>query len=137
MKGQYNVVNELLLFGIGAVLAISVAFTISNLIIPLKIHSQKEQYYIMSNLVSLAATKTYLCSKYGECILSVNIPEKLSEDRYSILVDNNDISVYNFKTRERSSIEPIYYDINLEGFVTSSSRYFVFEGNEDLIFSKW
>ena len=137
MKGQYRVINELLLFGIGAVLAISISVIVSTTIIPLQTQAQREQYYLISNLVSLATTKIYLCSNYGECKLSVDIPEKLGEDRYTISLDNDEISISNFRTRAGISKEPAFYEKDRKGFATSSGRNFVMRGNNKIILSKW
>lgn len=137
MKGQYRVINELLLFGIGAILAISVAVIISTLVIPVQSQSQKEQYEMIANLASLATTKTYLCSNYADCSLSVDIPEKLSEDRYRISLDNDQISVSNLRTGEGITLEPVYYEKSVRGFATSSGRNFVVEGDDQIILSRW
>lgn len=137
MKGQYRVINELLLFGIGAILAISVAAIISTLAIPIQTQSQREQYEMIANLVSLATTKTYLCSTYGSCELSVEIPEKLSEDRYRIVLDNYDLSISNLRTRKGITVQPVYYEKTVRGFATSSGRNFVVKGNDKIILSKW
>ena len=137
MKGQYRVINELLLFGIGAILAISVVTMISTLIIPVQSRSQKEQYEMVADLVSLATTKTYLCSNYGDCRLFVYIPEKLSGDRYRITLDNDQLSISNFRTQEDITLEPVYYEKTVKGFATSSGRRFVVEGDNSIILSKW
>jgi len=137
MKGQYVAINELILFGICALLTIAAAVSISAIITPIEMHAQKAQYYIIANLVSLASTKTYLCSKYGECTLTVDIPEELSNDKYEIRISNNDITVCNFRTKVGISIKPFYFEKSLAGFATSSAKYFVLSGNNKLILSKW
>ncbi len=137
MKGQYRAINELLLFGIGAILAISAAVTVSTLVVPTQSQSQKEQYEMIANLVSMATTKTYLCSDYGDCNLSVEIPEKLSEDRYTIDLDNSQVSVSNFRTRAGINTQTIYYEKDVKGYATSSGRSFVVEGDNNIILSKW
>jgi hypothetical protein len=137
MKGQYIAMNELLLFGIGALLAITAAISISAIITPIEVQAQKGQYYLIANLVSLAATKTYLCGKQGECTLLVEIPEELSDDKYEIITSNSKIKVYNFRTREGISIIPPYFETSFIGFATSSTKYFVLKGDGNLMLLKW
>jgi len=137
MKGQYRVINELLLFGIGAFLAIGVAAIITTLIIPIQTQAQRIQYYAIGNLVMLAAAKTYLCSEFGNCTLKVDIPERLSEDRYEIFLIQPEIKIYNMRTRKELSLPTIFFEKTLKGFATSSGRYFIFRGGDEIILSKW
>ncbi len=138
MRGQFRVINELLLFGIGALLALSVAGTISFAVDSLQKQTERDQYYMIANLVSMATTKTYLCNKLtdADCNLVVDIPQKLSEEKYTIhLLDN--ITISNFRTGEEIFIKPPKLNKTLSGYITSSAKYFVLNStNEGITLSR-
>ncbi len=138
MRGQFRVINELLLFGIGALLALSVAGTISFAVDSLQKQTERDQYYMIANLVSMATTKSYLCNKLtdADCNLVVDIPQKLSEEKYTIhLLDN--ITISNFRTGEEIFIKPPKLNKTLSGYITSSARYFVLNStNEGITLSR-
>jgi len=138
MRGQFRVVNELLLFGIGALIALSVAETVSFVVNSLQPQAEKNQYYMLANLVSMATTKMYICGQYGNCSLIVDIPQKLSEDGYLISILNNKIFVSNFRTGEEINISaPNFSDKNMNGYATSSARYFVLDSiNKEINLSR-
>jgi len=134
MRGQYIAINELLLFGMGALLALAVIGIISFTVTSLQKQTERDQYYMIANLVSMATTKTYLCSniKNVDCNLIVEIPRRLSEERYIISLSNN-ISVSNFRTNERIEIKPPKLHKTIKGEATSSTRYFVLESRGENI----
>ncbi len=138
MRGQFRVINELLLFGIGALLALSVAGTISFAVDSLQKQTERDQYYMIANLVSMATTKSYLCNKLtdADCNLVVDIPQKLSEEKYTIhLLDN--ITISNFRTGEEIFIKAPKLNKTLSGYITSSARYFVLNStNEGITLSR-
>ena len=137
LKGQYIAVNELILFGICALIAVSAAVSISAIIIPIEKQAQKAQYYLIANLVSLAATKTYLCSNYGECTLTLEIPERLANDKYKIIISGDEVKVCNFAKNPCASSKLPYLGKSFTGFATSSSKYFVIHSDGNLVVSKW
>lgn len=136
MKGQYTVINEVLLFGIGAVIAFSVAGTVSFSVESIQNYAQRDQYHYTANLVSLAVSKVYLCGKVGDCELVVNIPRKLANDRYFISLSNDKITLSNLKTDEEFSIDTMNLNKILKGTATSSARYFILssQGNTITLF---
>ncbi len=138
MRGQFRVINELLLFGIGALLALSVAGTISFAVDSLQKQTERDQYYMIASLVSMATTKSYLCNKLtdADCNLVVDIPQKLSEEKYTIhLLDN--ITISNFRTGEEIFIKAPKLNKTLDGISTSSARYFVLNStNEGITLSR-
>ena len=137
MKGQFRVINELLLFGIGALLALSVAGTVSFAVDSLQKQTEREQYYMIANLVSMAATKTYICGEYGNCTLFIDIPQKLSDEKYIIHLSDNNVTISNFRTGDEIFIKAPKLDKTLNGFTTSSARYFVLDStNEDITLSR-
>jgi hypothetical protein len=137
MKGQFRVINELLLFGIGALLALSVAGTISFAVTSLQEQTERDQYYMIANLVSMATTKTYICGEYGNCTLTVDIPQKLSDEKYIVCLSNN-ITISNFRTGEEIFIKAPKLNKTLDGTSTSSARYFVLDSTEEAItLSRW
>ncbi|MGC9310744.1 MAG: hypothetical protein ACP5E4_03405 [Candidatus Aenigmatarchaeota archaeon] len=124
MKGQYRIINELLIFGITAAVIFSVAGIISFTTGSMKSQTQKEQYILMGDILSMAITKNHLCSQFADCSLSVDLPERLSEDRYTIELEGNSIEIANFETGEYARMPVIFFNETMEGFVTSSGRYF-------------
>lgn len=130
MLGQFRVINELLLFGIGALLALSVAGTLSFAVNSLQKQTEKDQYSVVANLVSMATTKTYICGEYGNCSLSVSIPQKLSDEKYIIRLSDN-ISISNFRTGDEILIKAPELNKTLNGFATSSARYFVLDFTDE------
>ncbi|MCK4730299.1 MAG: hypothetical protein KAT28_03190 [Candidatus Aenigmarchaeota archaeon] len=131
MKGQHKIINELLLFGIGALVTLSLAGTVASFVTSLQRQAQTEQYYIISNLVSMATTKAYLCGKSADCSITVDIPEKLSDARYTISLSKNHINVRNFRsdkgiTRKLLNLEYILTN----GLATSSAGYFILSSTE-------
>ncbi len=138
MRGQFRVINELLLFGIGALLALSVAGTISFAVDSLQKQTERDQYYMIANLVSMATTKSYLCNKLtdADCNLVVDIPQKLSEEKYTIHLSDN-ITISNFRTGEEIFIKAPKLNKTLSGYITSSARYFVLNStNEGITLSR-
>ena len=134
MKGQYRVINELLLFGIGALITLSIAGTVASFVTSLQKQAQTEQYYIMSNLVSMATTKAYLCGKSADCAITVDIPEKLSDARYTIILSNDHIKVRNFRNDEGITRKLLNFEnISTNGIATSSAGYLVVRSTEDSI----
>ncbi len=134
MKGQHRVINELLLFGIGALITLSIAGTVASFVTSLQKQAQTEQYNIMSNLVSMATTKAYLCGKSSNCSITVEVPKKLSNARYTILLSKNYINVRNFRSNEGITRKlPNFKDILTNGLATSSAGYFVLTSTEDSI----
>ena len=134
MKGQHKAINELLLFGIGALITLSLAGTVASFVTSLQKQAQTEQYYIMSNLVSMATTKAYLCGKSADCSITAEIPKKLSDARYTVSLSKNYINVRNFRsdkgiTRKLSNFEYI----STNGLATSSAGYFVLRSTEDSV----
>lgn len=132
MRGQFRVINEILLFAIGALLALSVAGIISFSVNSLREQTERDQYYAIANLVSMATTKAYLCGEYGDCDLLVEIPTRLSEEIYTIKLSDN-ITVSNFRTGEEISIKAPNLDKTLDRSSTSSVRYFILESTSDSI----
>ncbi len=133
MKGQFRVINEILLFGIGAVIAFSVAATLSFSVNSIQKQVQRDQYYFVTNLISLAMSKTYLCGEIADCELAVDIPKKLGDDRYTISLSDNNISISNLKTGEEFKIKTINFGKDLKGSATSSARYFVLSSENNTI----
>ncbi|MBN2095259.1 MAG: hypothetical protein JW727_04375 [Candidatus Aenigmarchaeota archaeon] len=131
MKGDFRIINEILLFGITAMVVFSVAALVSYSTAALKAQTQREQYFLMSDLASVALTKAYMCGKITDCSVLVMIPERLSEDRYTLSLENGKIQVSNFETGLGLEANTIDYQKNTVGFVTSNGRYFVIENRDD------
>ncbi len=126
MKGQHRVINELLLFGIGALVTLSLAGAVASFVTSLQKQAQTEQYYVMSNLISMATTKAYLCGKSANCNIITEVPEKLSNTKYIILLNKNYVNVRNFRSDEGIIKKlPNFEDILTKGLATSSAGYFV------------
>ena len=125
MRGQFRVINELLLFGIGALIALSVAETVSFVVNSLQPQAEKNQYYMLANLVSMATTKMYICGQYGNCSLIVDIPQKLSEDRYliSILNNKNYNEIYSNNLGRVTGIGSSYKDAGIKALQNINKKF--------------
>ncbi len=91
MKGQYRIISEVLLFGIGIGIAILVLTTYQSLnksIGKLTFYDQLEE---VSNFVTASVVKVSQTS--GDSWLILEIPEKLSGREYKIILDNKTYSV--------------------------------------------
>lgn len=135
MKGQARIINELLLFGIGAMLALSVASTLSYAVNTFSSRTQGEQYSYVGNMVSMAIVKSFICGKQGQCEIMTRLPEKISEERYIISFSGNNVSIIDFKTREMilSRLPTIDEISMLSGSATSSAEYIVIASNQNSI----
>lgn len=125
MKGQYRIINEILLFGITAAIVFSVAGIISMATTSMKTQAQREQYYLMSDMVSLTMLRAHLCGQDAECSIVADIPDRLSEDRYIIETDDGHLTITNFQTGGGITTPLIRFDKEPEGLVTSSAKYFI------------
>jgi hypothetical protein len=133
MKGQYRIINEILLFGITAGVVFSVAGVIAFATESMRTQTQKEQYTLMGDLASLALTKSYICGKLADCVVTSEIPDRLSEDRYTLTLYKGKITVTNFETGESVDVSTLDFRTNTGGFITSNGRYFLMSNENDTI----
>lgn len=133
MKGQYRIINEILLFGMSAIVVFSIAGVISFATDAMKAQTQREQYILMGNLASMAMTKAYICGKLAQCEFIAEIPDKLSEDSYTITLSRGQVEVANFQTGSPVDVKAMDFKKNLGGFVTSNGRYFMLTSGNDTI----
>jgi hypothetical protein len=137
MKGQYRIINEILLFGITAGVIFSVAAVISFTTESMRVQTQKEQYTLMGDLISLSLTKAYICGKMSDCSITYEIPDRLSEDRYTITLSKGNVTITNFENGEFVDVGTMDFRKNIGGFITSNGRYFVIENqNGSLLLSR-
>ena len=131
MKGQYQMINEMLLFGVSAVIVFSAAGVISFAVESMKAETQREQYTLTGDIVSMSLAKAYLCGKFSDCGIRSDLPERLSEDRYTIRVSEGRVQVTNFETAKTVNISSPVFEGTADSFVVSSGRSFVAkkEGN--------
>jgi len=133
MKGQYRIINEILLFGITAGVVFAVAGVISFSTESMRVQTQKEQYSLMGDLAALSLTKAYICGKMADCVVTSEIPDRLSEDRYTLTLYKGKITVTNFETGESMDIGTLDFQTNVGGFITSNGRYFLMTNQNDTI----
>jgi hypothetical protein len=127
MKGQYRIINEILLFGIAAAIVFSVAGIIAFATASLKSQTQREQYYLMGDFLSLGLTKIHLCGDGAECRFISEIPGRLSEDRYTIELNGRTLTISNFETGQSIQMETLDFNRTMKGFATSSGRHIVID----------
>jgi hypothetical protein len=124
MKGQYQIINEILLFGMSAVIVFSIAGVLSFATESMNTQIQREQYFLMGNIASMAMTKAFICGKFADCTVSTEMPAKLSGAGYTMELSRGKVDVSNFETGTRFSINTLDFKKNIGGFVSSSGRYF-------------
>ncbi|OYT43645.1 MAG: hypothetical protein B6U88_00420 [Candidatus Aenigmarchaeota archaeon ex4484_56] len=126
MKGVYRLTNELLIFVLIAIITMTIVQFFSYSVDSLKETNKESQYIMITELIKLATTKSYVCGKYGEYKIYIEIPEKLSDDKYFVSVVDDNISVTAFGTGKGISRKiKNMNDINISGFLSSSTKYFV------------
>jgi hypothetical protein len=124
MKGQYQIINEILLFGMSAVIVFSIAGILSFATNSMNTQTQREQYSLMGNIASMAMTKAYICGKFADCSVSTEMPDKLSGVGYTMEFSRGNVRVANFETGTPISINTLDFKKNIGGFVASNGRYF-------------
>ena len=133
-KGQYKVVSEVLMFGIGigiAVLVVGVFQNVSKTVFDVGID---DQLYEVATLVSNSIIKVMESST--DATLSLRVPPKLSDKEYMIAVEKNDstnsyqVAVFMEKKPEMRIVQKLFNigqdnNINITGAVLSSSEYII------------
>jgi len=119
MKGQYQIINEILIFAVGIVLVGVFLLTFQSLQNSVGDLSTKDQLETVSNYIASGIVKAY---SIGNSELRLEIPEKIGNDIYRIYANENltlFASGYNY-TKELFNIGKNY---NITGGTLSSAKY--------------
>lgn len=133
-KGQYKIVSEVLMFGIGigiAVLVVGVFQNVSKTVFDVGID---DQLYEVATLVSSSIIKVMESST--DATLSLRVPPKLSDKEYMIAVETNastnsyQVVVFMEKNPEMRIVQKLFNigqdnNIIITGAVLSSSEYII------------
>ena len=118
-KGQYFVLEQMLLFAIGVVITVALYFSLTGANESVKNLSEEDQMYEVGNLVYSGINRVYLNA--GETQLTVDIPKKISGEGYKIYVEKT-ASESNLivKLKKRVVKIPINSEYNATGMLFSS-----------------
>jgi hypothetical protein len=83
MKGQYRIVSELILFGVGIMITTYVIVNFGSVQETVKDVTLRDQLESIADVVSTAIVKTSNCES---CVIRLSIPDKVSDSLYKIYI---------------------------------------------------
>lgn len=137
MKGQFKIVNELLIFAIGIGIAVVIIFifqTVRDVTSNIAIKDQAEE---VANLLSSYILKANQSGSYYEA--RIKLPEKIGGHNYYIKIkDKNGKAILAIVTSTGYSFSQELFNIDKNKIITetipSSAEYIIISSNETNIF---
>lgn len=133
MKGQFRIVNEMLIFGIGVFLVVFVAQNFQAIQGPVSKVSIADQLAEISDSISTAVIKVYVTGE--ESSVSVKVPSDVSGSSYAISIRENRLVIESvdagvYVTSELFKIGDAYVNIAAEDGLTGSTGYIIVSFNK-------
>ncbi len=136
MKGQFRIINEMLIFGIGIFLVVFVAQNFQAIQGPVSKISMQDQLTEVSDTISTAVIKAYTTGPGSS--VKIRLPSRISETAYSIKIQDNKLLVQSQRdasisvTNELFKIGGTYFNIIAENGLSGSAGYIkiTFDGSK-------
>jgi hypothetical protein len=124
MKGQYLVVNEVLIFAFGVAIAVFILLNFQTLKLVFKNISIEDQLFDVSNLIKTGVVKAVETG--ANTTVRLHVPQKLSNEVYKIYV-TNDVLVVSLLRDSKVNVTQEFFNLssqyNIIGSVVSSAEY--------------
>lgn len=130
MKGQYRIVNEILLFAIGIGLVGFIAITFHSLEDWVGDMVMRNQLESVSNLIVTGIIRVFETG--NNATLIIKIPAQISNRAYEIIVEDNQILLFDIENQSLSVREELFYiplNKTIKGSIVSSAEYIVIKSN--------
>jgi tagatose-1,6-bisphosphate aldolase len=124
MKGQYRIINEIIIFTIGIAITSYVAFSFYGIQKNVSNITKTDQIESISNLVAAAIVKS---AETGyDNTITLRIPKTISGSAYAVKARGNTLTVYYIKEPEINVTKQLFninQTHNITGEIVSSSEY--------------
>ena len=142
MKGQYRVLSEVMIFGIGIAITSFIIISFQSVQENITKISLEDNLMSVSNLI---ATSIVRVAESGNSDLRLKIPQSIAEQSYIISTDD-DMLILRFTEKPDINVTQQLFNITqnhniivMGNFLDSSSRYLEIssENGVDIIIRKW
>jgi hypothetical protein len=133
-KGQYQIINEFFLFLIGVFVVVFVTTSLNEIqqhLTEMSINSKFEQ---ISNYISSAVVKSI--EYEANTTVRIKIPVKINDISYGILINNNNLTVYDLDNIKRSISSGIFNISSKKNIIcdeASSAKYILIKNTDNNI----
>jgi hypothetical protein len=142
MKGQYRVLTEVMIFGIGIAITSFIILSFQTVENSISKISLEDNLLSVSNIITTSIVKV---ADGDTDILRLKIPQSIAEQSYLISIDN-DMLVLRFTEKPEINVTQQLFNITqnhniiiMGNFLDSSSRYLEISSDNgvDIIIRKW